>query len=301
MDDDGLRRTALDQHGLVTNRQVFDAGGTDAVIAHRVRRGQWHRIRRGVLVVGAAPSTWDQQVMAACLAGGAGHLAADRTAARLWTVVSRSGRIQLLTEGTSPTTVRGVTTRRTRSLPAVDRTVVRGIPVTSLARTLVDASIGQEPAVVVTWVDDATRRLGLNLVDLRSCIARLAAPGRRRPTALVTALAQLDPSFTPGQSALEDRALHALRRAGLPAPVLQHPVRRPNGRMAYIDIAYPEVGLAIELDGWEHHGTRAAFDQDRARANDLTVLGWRVLRFTWTMSDRDLVRTVSAALAPYLR
>jgi len=271
------------------------------VIAHRLRRGQWRRIRRGVLVIGAAPSTWQQQVMAAHLAAGSDHFASDRTAARLWGTVARSGRIQLVSEGTSPTSLPGVTTRRTGDLPAVDRAIVQGIPATSLARTLVDVSVGQDPAVVGGWVDDAMRRLGLTLVDVRRCIARLAAPGRRQPTALLAALAEIDPSFEPGQSALEDRALLALRRAGLPAPALQHPVRRPNGRMAYIDIAYPEVGLAIELDGWEHHGTRAAFDQDRARANDLTVLGWRVLRFTWTMSDNDLVRTVSAALAPFLR
>ncbi len=55
--------------------------------------------------------------------------------------------------------------------------------------------------------------------------------------------------------------------------------------------------LAIELDGWETHGIRSAFDADRMRANDLVLLGWTVLRFTWSMPDAYLCETVRRALA----
>jgi len=68
------------------------------------------------------------------------------------------------------------------------------------------------------------------------------------------------------------------------------------GRRAYIDLAYPEHHVAIELDGWAHHSTRAAFDHDRARANDLTLQGWNVYRFTWTMADEAIVATVARAI-----
>jgi very-short-patch-repair endonuclease len=54
--------------------------------------------------------------------------------------------------------------------------------------------------------------------------------------------------------------------------------------------------LAIEVDGWEYHRSRTAFDEDRARANDLVVAGWDVLLFTSTMSNDQAVQTAAAAL-----
>jgi very-short-patch-repair endonuclease len=55
--------------------------------------------------------------------------------------------------------------------------------------------------------------------------------------------------------------------------------------------------IAVEIDGWEHHRTRTAFDHDRARANDLVVAGWQVLRFTSSMTDAQAVATVRTALS----
>ena len=71
---------------------------------------------------------------------------------------------------------------------------------------------------------------------------------------------------------------------------------RPDGSRAFIDLAYPDQMVAIELDGWEHHSTRSAFDRDRARANDLALAGWRLYRFTWTTTDEVIVDTVARAI-----
>jgi hypothetical protein len=59
--------------------------------------------------------------------------------------------------------------------------------------------------------------------------------------------------------------------------------------IAEVDFAWPEVRLCLELDGWKHHGTRAAFTRDRARDRTLFGLGWAVLRYTWqdVMNDRQ--------------
>ena len=63
-----------------------------------------------------------------------------------------------------------------------------------------------------------------------------------------------------------------------------------------MDFAYPQRRLAVELDGFESHGQRDAFDRDRARQNQLVLLGWTVLRFTWAdVTERP--ETVAAALA----
>lgn len=296
MDHHGLRTIALAQHGLATRRQILDLGGTDSLIARRIRTGQWARARRGVIVVGPIAASWEQRVLAACLAAGDGVLASHRTAGRHWGVVDRSGRIEVLAGDERVLALHGVRAHRTLLLPPMDRAVHRGIPVTSVARTLVDLSRGQDQVVVGGWLDDAMRRLELDLRELRSCIARLAGPGRPQPTALIGALAERWAGYDPGDSALEARALLAIARAGLPIPVQQHGVRRPDGGLAFIDLAYPDVMVAIELDGYEHHRTRGAFDRDRARANDLTLLGWRVYRFTWTMADEAIVATVARAI-----
>jgi very-short-patch-repair endonuclease len=68
-----------------------------------------------------------------------------------------------------------------------------------------------------------------------------------------------------------------------------------------IDLAYPELKLAIEADGWDAHRSRTAFDSDRARENDLVALGWRVLRFTSRSEPGEIARVVASVLAQLSR
>ncbi|MGZ8733935.1 MAG: endonuclease domain-containing protein, partial [Acidimicrobiia bacterium] len=82
---------------------------------------------------------------------------------------------------------------------------------------------------------------------------------------------------------------------GCPEPVIEHRLRL--GRKKYrVDLAYPAAMVAIEIDGWEWHHTRAAFDGDRARANDLVAAGWTVLRFTSSTTDAEAAAHVTATL-----
>ena len=92
------------------------------------------------------------------------------------------------------------------------------------------------------------------------------------------------------------RFARAIVGGGLPEPVQQQPVAIGN-RHYRIDLAYPEHKIAIEIDGWEYHRSRSAFEDDRNRANDLVVAGWHVLRFTSDITDAQAVATVAAALS----
>ena len=69
-----------------------------------------------------------------------------------------------------------------------------------------------------------------------------------------------------------------------------------DGRVYFLDLAYPNERIAIEIDGFEFHRSRGAFDSDRVRQNDLVRAGWIVLRFTSKSSDEEIVASVRALL-----
>ena len=77
-------------------------------------------------------------------------------------------------------------------------------------------------------------------------------------------------------SAFEIVVGRLLESADLPGPVFHHVLAGHE-----VDFAFPEHKVAVELDGWEDHGRRQAFESDRARGVSLAVGGWVVLRFTW--------------------
>jgi len=285
------------QHGLISRAQALEAGATRHSIDHCLRTGRWTRFHAGVYRVAGSRPTWEQAVMAACLRGGDGTAASHLTGGRLWDcAVPRPGVIEVTSARARRVRTEGVRAHRSLLLPRLDLTKRSGIPVTTPARTVVECSplIGTRSTAEVT--DDLVRRKLMGYADLRSCVARLAGPGRRRLSIVREVLAGRLPGYDPGDSNLEVRALGALSRAGLPTPVQQHPLTLPNGRRVEIDLAYPDQMVAIEMDGWKWHGQRTAFDADRARANELVALGWRVVRFTSAMDDVTIVRIVGQLL-----
>ncbi len=70
--------------------------------------------------------------------------------------------------------------------------------------------------------------------------------------------------------------------------------------MAVVDFAWPDLRLALEADGFRWHSGRARFDRDRARRNELTLLGWRIIHVTWTDLDErpeKVIESVRRVLA----
>ncbi len=124
--------------------------------------------------------------------------------------------------------------------------------------------------VVGQWIDRALRDHGLDLLEVESCLARLAGPGRRDIRAIQEAMARRPTGYDPGESNLEARVIRVLAAAGLPPPSLQHPVLRGDGRHARIDVAFPWALVAIEPEGFEFHHDRSAFDT-AAAALDLAT------------------------------
>lgn len=104
----------------------------------------------------------------------------------------------------------------------------------------------------------------------------------------------------PSDSRLESRMAALLRRAGLPPAVFHYVVVTPAGLfLAEVDFAYPELELAIEVDGFGVHGTPRAMAKDFVRQNGLVPYGWHVLRFTWrqvVQQSEMVARSIAEAL-----
>ena len=71
-----------------------------------------------------------------------------------------------------------------------------------------------------------------------------------------------------------------LRTAGITGWVTNHRVNA-RGNTYFLDIAFPEFGLALEVDGWEFH--RSQFEADHRRQTNLLTAGWRTMPVTWSM------------------
>lgn len=291
-----LNRIAVAQHSLITLEQALRAGMTVAQVRHKVDSGEWIVVRRRVYAFAGAPPTWAQAVAATAFSLQPRSWVSHGTAGRLWGFeVQPPDEIDLLVDLDRRVKMAGVRSHRTGALFTADLSRHRRIPVTTPERTLVDLSGCTSAATLAKLVDDGLRRRVVRLHRLSTCVARLPKSPGRRPAVIQELLAERLPGYDPGDSDLETRVLRALVAAGLVAPIQQHRVRLGK-RTFRIDLAYPVARLAIELDGWEFHSSRTAFDADRARANALVAAGWTVLRFTSRSTDAEIVACVQAAL-----
>jgi len=200
------------------------------------------------------------------------------------------------TTNRSPRTLPGIQVHRARRLDAADVTTKDGIPVTTVARTLVDLTDVLTTDRLLRAIREAEY---LRLLDIDTLIAAVQrANGRKRITELTKAIER----HRPGQivrKELEHRFLELLHKAGLPDP--QTNVRTRTRRRTYeVDCLWPDEGVAVELDGRAAHARAAAFEEDRARDAALTATGLRPLRFTWrrlTEEPEDVLAELEATLS----
>jgi very-short-patch-repair endonuclease len=282
--DRSLAALAAVQHGLVTRAQAEEHGLSRIAIRERLRTGRFRALHPAVHVVGGAPDTWHQRMLGACLAAGGFAAASHRSAARLWGLLGEDDLVELSVLRPKGPRPAGALWHRSRDLVPAHTTIRQGVPVTNPMRTLVDLG-----AVVKPWVveDALDRGLFSRLVRMSAVewmLHDLARPGRRGCGVLRKVLDERALGAAPPDGLLEPRMARLLRDHGLPPGVFHHDI---PGTPFEVDFAYPDLLLAIEVDGYDPHGTRQAFDTDRARQNRLVLAGWTVIRFTWTQVVRQ--------------
>jgi very-short-patch-repair endonuclease len=264
------------QHGVVTAAQLAAAGISPAGVDRRVAAGRLYRIHRGVYAVGHPNLSQEGRWMAAVLACGGGAVLSHRSAAALWGVRRRAARSSFGDEEAVDVTVSGdggrakragIRVHRSATLQADDCTRRMRIPVTTPARTLADLRRFIPQPQFAAALREA-EFLGLRLDD------RVEADHTR--------------------SELEGSFLSLCRRHRLPKPAVNARLDRYA-----VDFLWPAQRLIVEVDGWQAHRTRSAFEMDRARDARLKLLGYEVLRFTWRQvkSDRQgVARTIRGLL-----
>ena len=230
---------------------------------------------------------------------GCDAIASHSTAARLWglPIPHDVPPIEVTTARPRRARLSGARIHRTTHFLGAEHTARSRIPVTSIARTLVDLSGRLSVNDLGRALDHACHeRLPFQLRDLATCVAGLSPAPGRKPSRVRAVLHARLLGYDETESVLEMRVLRAIVGAGLPEPRRQHEVAA-NGRRYRLDLAYPEQKIGIEVDGWCAHGSRTAFDRDRVRENDLDVAGWHRLHFTSAFTDDDITRTVGTKLA----
>jgi very-short-patch-repair endonuclease len=257
------------QHGVVTRAQLSELGLGAGAIDHRVRLGRLRAVHRGVYRIGLLSS--DGRRMAAVLACGPGAVLSHRSAAALWGI-RQSDRIEVTTRASH----RGPKHISVHRSPLRDdeRTTHRGIPTTTVPRTLLDLSAVVHPDALRSALRQADQ---LRLTDPLSLIDLVERYPRRQGLAAIRALLkEASIGARVIRSELEERFQAFLLRAGLPLPQTNQFVEGFE-----VDCVWPDQGLIVELDGRAVHDTFHAFEQDRIRDRVLAAAGWRVIRVTW--------------------
>jgi very-short-patch-repair endonuclease len=188
----------------------------------------------------------------------------------------------------------GIDIHVTRTLHPDDRTIVDSIPVTSVPRTLLDLVDVLEAKAVQRAYERAAR---LRLLDVRAIEALLERSNGRRGVAVLRELLDYDPAPAAGtKSELELMFLDLIRAAGLPTPQVNVLVEGFE-----VDAHWPRAGLVVELDSYEHHADRRAFERDRVKIRELRLAGYEVLPVTYRQLEHDPGRVIAAVRAMLAR
>jgi very-short-patch-repair endonuclease len=285
-------RVAARQGGVVSVPQLRAAGLREGAVRHRVLQGRLVRLHRGVYAVGHAQLTalgWRWAAVLAC--GGPARAAlSHRSAAAVWDLLPSPAQFDVSTLANARSTAK---IRVHRGLRAEDVTVIDGLPLTTVARTLVDLTTSLPPYKTERVVHRAEH---LRILDMHSLDEQLARAEGRRTKPLIAAIEHLhvrEPDLT--CSELEERFLTLILNEQFPRPEV-------NARVGpyEVDFLWPEHRLIVETDGQASHLTVVAFEADRARDVHLSMLGFTTLRFTWRQvvhAPETVVRALRQHLA----
>jgi very-short-patch-repair endonuclease len=268
--------------------QLMEMGYAANTVLEWAATGRLHRVHQGVYAVGHRRLTWHGRCWAAVLGVEANEtdevvwpaVASHGSAAYLWGIYRYAPETIDVTAPIRRRAKRKFRVHFSSILAVEDRAHCEGIPVTSVARTLLDLAIRARPEQLERRLERAEELGLLDLVAVEALLDRAGGHRGRGRLRRALALYQPDPSFT--RSRFERRFRRRVRAAGLPEPSMNF-----NAEGYELDAYWPDLRFAVELDLFETHGSRAAFERDRLRQEELKLLGIEMIRVTKPRLDSE--------------
>jgi hypothetical protein len=287
-----MARLAGEQHGVVGHRQLIELGYSEAAVARMIVARRLHRIYRGAYAVGNPRPSAHGRCLAAVLACGWEAMLSHDSAAWLWGLRAQSPGRPEVTLPSRGHKRKGIHIHHSTILEAEDRVLSDGIPTTSVPRTLLDCAARARRRTIDGLLERGER---LGLLDVPAIEDLLARSGRHAGKSRLAGALGLyrEPIFS--RAGTERRFLKLVLEAGLPRPAINTFVAGHE-----IDAYWPRERFAVELDGYETHRTRAAFERDPIRLEELKLSGIDAIRLTARRIEREpdqVASTLKALLA----
>lgn len=272
---------AARQGGAISRRQMLDHGVSGSAIDRMLRSGRLQGRHTGVYVVSGSPPSGDQRRWLALLATGPDGVLAFESAAwvhRLSTAASQ-GPTTVIVPHSGYRRLGDVTAHQISDVHDDHLTSIRGFPVTTVPRTVVDLAAVWRMARMALVIDDAVASKQASIAEIGGCLQSVARRGKPGVRVLTTLLDERGPGAAPAQSVLETAFFALVSRSRLPDPVRQHPLPRADGATGLVDAAWPQLRLIVEIDGRRWHQRLADMRRDRDRDVAAAGAGWLVVRF----------------------
>ena len=294
------------QSGVLHRRQLRANGVSRSTVARYVDRGALRPVGADALVLTNVPPSWEQRLWTGLLTAQHRAVISHRSAARIHGIGRFAERhIDVLEVGAAPHLAIASSAHRSTTVPEHHRTEVRGLPVTTIPRTVFDlasqVSIKRyrrglpslRLGAVARALDDAIGG-GTPVARFQEVLDELGGRGRGGTVVLRTLLDERGEGFVATESELEDLLAEVLDYHRLPRPTRQRNVGGLEERIGRVDFLYQTERVVIEADGRKNHTALLDREGDAWRDLELTAAGFTVVRVTWRQLKNDPKRFVTS-------
>lgn len=277
---------ASSRHGVVSYDEVLAAGFSKGQVETMVRCGRLVPIGPSAWRIGGVPDSLEARVLGVLLGLEGDAWASHRTAGRLGGIrVHGPADVIDITRPYGASARRGsVHIHRSTLVPAHHVTTVRGVPVTTVPRTLFDLARRTGPRGLDRMVEEALRDRLCTVGSLHRVLAELGGRGRPGTRKMRAALESRDVDYIPTSSELT--AVGRAVVADVPGIEWEVPMSDERGFIRQVDALVRHARVVVEFDGARFHGQPSDVASDAEGDARLTAAGYVVERCTWTALTR---------------
>jgi len=310
-----MREHASENHGVFQRRDLDALGISHDLLRTFVTRGWWTRLHHGVYI---DTDVWESAhdprertlilvtAAARCIPGPVyaygpsaallHGLAIDRHQSQVQAVIRPLAHDQrALRRRISRPSMLGMIEVHRHSIVDEHTTDIEGIPSQDRWDAAITTAARQSPLWALATLDSAVWQDDAGLAQLRERLDLW--PGI---AGIGTVRSVLPDVRTGAQSPLESLSRFQLKATGLPEPQLQVAIHDEDGLIGFADMAWPELGVVGEADGFGKYNRREDLIQEKRREDRMRAQGWIVVRWTWQeilTSPEAVARRIQRAAA----